>query len=103
MSKFHSDDLIIKEGHEILRKATADVSLPPTVEAKEELSAMLRFLQNSQDPQTAKTYRHRPGVGLSANQICLEKRLFASHFTDEENRQRGLHALKPNIIAIPSA
>ncbi|WP_326187192.1 hypothetical protein [Bacillus sonorensis] len=40
---------------------------------------------------------------MSANQICLEKRLFASHFTDEENRQRGLHALKPNIIAIPSA
>ncbi|WP_029419041.1 hypothetical protein [Bacillus sonorensis] len=66
MSKFHSDDLIIKEGHEILRKATADVSLPPTVEAKEELSAMLSFYR------TARTRKQRKHIATGRESGCLQ-------------------------------
>lgn len=104
MGKFHSDDMItmkdiVREGHDILGKVTADVSLPPSEEDKEELLAMLQFLKNSQDPETAKTYGLRPGVGLSANQIGLDKRMFAAYFTDEKNRQHEYMLLNPKIVS----
>lgn len=104
MSKFHSDYTItmkdiVREGHDILRKATAGVSLPPSEEEKEELLAMLQFLKNSQDPETAKRYGLRPGVGLSANQIGLDKRMFAAYFTDEKTRQHEYMLLNPKIVS----
>jgi peptide deformylase len=104
MSKFNRDyiitmDDIVREGEPILRVVTEPVSVPPTEEDREEMAAMLQFLKNSQDPEMAKKYKLRAGVGLSANQIGLNKRMFAALLTDENGQDRPIAMYNPKIIS----
>jgi len=84
MSKFTKDYIIkmediVREGDSILREKTKEVTIPPTKEDQEELECMLQYLKNSQDPILSEKYQLRAGVGLSANQIGLNKRMFAAY------------------------
>ncbi|GGA50357.1 peptide deformylase [Paenibacillus physcomitrellae] len=102
--KFYSDtiitmDDIVREGDPILRTVTEAVSIPPTAEDVAEMDAMMLFLKNSQDEELAKKYKLRAGVGLSANQIGLNKRMFAAYFMDEEGKLRELAMFNPKIIS----
>ncbi|WP_068783549.1 peptide deformylase [Paenibacillus phocaensis] len=104
MTKFNRDyiitmDDIVREGEPILRVVTEPVSIPPTEEDREEMAAMLQFLKNSQDPEIAKKYKLRAGVGLSANQIGLNKRMFAALLTDENGQDRPIAMYNPKIIS----
>lgn len=90
---------IVREGAKILRKVTEEVSLPPGEEVVEELHCMMQYLKNSQDPELSKQYRLRPGVGLSANQIGLDKRMFVAYFTDEYGDQHEYMLINPKIIS----
>jgi len=60
---------------------------------------MMNFLKNSQDPYLAKKYRLRAGVGLSANQIGLGKRMFVALFTDEKGKEHEYTLINPKIIS----
>lgn len=89
MSKFTPDYMIkmkdiVKEGSPILRKKTEMVDIPVSSEDRDALICMLQYLKNSQDPVLSKKYKLRPGSGLSANQIGLDKRMFAALFNEEE-------------------
>lgn len=104
MSKFKRDyiitmDDIVREGEPILRVVTEPVSVPPTEEDREEMAAMLQFLKNSQDPELSKKYKLRAGVGLSANQIGLNKRMFAALLSDSEGQDRPIAMFNPKIIS----
>ncbi|MCM3042017.1 peptide deformylase [Paenibacillus motobuensis] len=104
MSKFTSDyiitmDDIIREGDPILRTVTEPVSIPPTEEDREEMASMMLFLKNSQDPELSKKYKLRAGVGLSANQIGLNKRMFAALLTDDEGNDREIALFNPKIVS----
>jgi peptide deformylase len=104
MSKFNRDyiitmDDIVREGEPILRVVTEPVNVPPTEEDREEMAAMLQFLKNSQDPEMSKKYKLRAGVGLSANQIGLNKRMFAALLTDENGQDRPIAMFNPKIIS----
>lgn len=104
MSKFTSDyiitmDDIIREGDPILRTVTEPVSIPPTEEDREEMASMMLFLKNSQDPELSKKYKLRAGVGLSANQIGLNKRMFAALLTDDEGNDREVALFNPKIVS----
>lgn len=104
MSKFDSKYIItmkdiVREGAEILRVDTAEVSLPITDEVKEELQCMLQYLKNSQDETMAKKYKLRAGSGLSANQIGINKRMFAALFKDEKNIEQEYMLINPKIIS----
>ncbi|WP_019637603.1 peptide deformylase [Paenibacillus fonticola] len=104
MSKFNKDylitmDDIVREGNDILRVVTEPVSIPPTEEDKDEMAAMLQFLKNSQDPELSQKYKLRAGVGLSANQIGLNKRMFAVYITDEQGESREYALFNPKIIS----
>lgn len=104
MSKFHSNYIItmkdiVREGDPILNQATKEVSLPPSEEDKETLISMMNFLKNSQDPNLAKKYNLRPGVGLSANQIGLNKRMFTAFLTDEKGKEHEYAIINPKIIS----
>ncbi|CAM3327632.1 peptide deformylase [Brevibacillus invocatus] len=104
MSKFNREYTIrmkdiVREGAKILRKVTEEVSLPPGEEVVEELHCMMQYLKNSQDPELSKQYRLRPGVGLSANQIGLDKRMFVAYFTDEYGDQHEYMLINPKIIS----
>lgn len=104
MSKFTSDyiitmDDIIREGDPILRTVTEPVSIPPIEEDREEMASMMLFLKNSQDPELSKKYKLRAGVGLSANQIGLNKRMFAALLTDDEGNDREIALFNPKIVS----
>ncbi|WP_409303852.1 peptide deformylase [Peribacillus sp. SCS-155] len=104
MSKFQRDYIItmkdvIKEGDPILRKVIDEIPMPPGEEEKEELTCMMNFLKNSQDPVMSKRYNLRAGVGLSANQIGLNKKMFAAYFTDEKGELHELALINPKIVS----
>lgn len=108
MSKFKKDyiimmDDIVREGDPILRTITEPVSIPPSDEDKEEMAAMLLFLKNSQDPELSKKYKLRAGVGLSANQIGLNKRMFAALITDDYGDDQEIALFNPKIISHSAA
>ncbi|AWB46018.1 peptide deformylase [Paenibacillus sp. CAA11] len=104
MSKFASNyiitmDDIVREGDPILRTVTEPVSLPLDEETLGEMDAMMLFLKNSQDEELAKKYKLRAGVGLSANQIGLNKRMFAAYFSDDKGVMREYALFNPKIIS----
>lgn len=78
---------IIREGHPTLRKRAEKITFPMSDEDRETAIQMMEFLENSQDPETAKKYKLRAGVGLAAPQIDLAKRMTAvlvPGFEDDE-------------------
>lgn len=90
---------IVREGNPILREMTQMVDLPLSVEDKETMLCMLQYIKNSQDPEISKKYKLRPGVGLSANQIGVNKRMFAAYFTDEKGEQHEYTLFNPKIVS----
>ncbi|SFC96645.1 peptide deformylase [Bacillus sp. OV322] len=104
MNKFKPDYIltmkdIIKEGDPILREITDEVSLPLDEDDKDTLACMMQFLKNSQDPVMSKKYNLRGGIGLSANQIGLNKRMFVMYFTDSDGKLYEECLINPKIIS----
>ncbi|WP_026583939.1 peptide deformylase [Bacillus sp. J33] len=104
MSKFDAKSLItmkdiVREGDPVLREVTKEVPVPLTEEDRGTLIAMMQYLKNSQDPAIAKKYGLRPGVGLSANQIGLNKRMFAAYFANEKGEPQEHYMINPKIIS----
>ncbi|UOQ43193.1 peptide deformylase [Halobacillus salinarum] len=92
-------DDIVREGHPALRKVTDEVPLPPTEEDTHTLSEMLEYLKNSQDEAVCERYSLRPGVGLAAPQINVNKRMIAVHFTDLKDRSYSYGLFNPKIVS----
>ena len=90
---------IVREGHPVLRKVANEVPLPPSAEDKETLERMLEFVINSQDPQIAEKYNLRPGIGLAAPQIGIDKRMIAVHVYDENDDLVSCGMFNPKIIS----
>ncbi|MBM7645449.1 peptide deformylase [Scopulibacillus daqui] len=90
---------IVREGNPILRTVTDEVPVPPSEEDKQILFNMMQFLKDSQDPELAERYQLRPGVGLSANQLGLNKRMFTAYFNDEKGRLHKYALVNPKIIS----
>lgn len=82
-----------------MRQVVEENELPPSEEDKEELANMMQFLKNSQDPVLAKKYGLRAGVGLSANQIGLNKRMFVTYFNDEKGKCYEYTLINPKITS----
>lgn len=90
---------IVREGDPILQQSTRPVQLPPSQEDRETLQCMMEYLQNSQDEAIAEQYKLRPGVGLSANQIGLNKRMFVAYITDDNDEAKAYTLINPKIIS----
>lgn len=104
MTKFHKGNRITmkdikKEGASILRKQLDPVHLPVSEETKTELECMLTYLKNSQDPEMAKKYKLRPGSGLSANQVGINKSMFAIRYQAEKEETMELKLINPKLIS----
>lgn len=102
--KFRQDyiitmDDIVREGHPALRAVTEPVKLPLSDEDRETLLSMLQFLRNSQDEELAAQYKLRPGVGLSANQLGLNKRMFVMYAGDEYGKLHEHALVNPKIVS----
>lgn len=70
-------DNIIREGNPTLRARAKTITFPMNKEQKELASSMMEFLENSQDPEIAKKYKLRAGVGLAAPQVDVSLRMTA--------------------------
>ncbi|BCG57239.1 peptide deformylase [Paenibacillus sp. URB8-2] len=92
-------DDIVREGHPALRIVTESVKVPLTEEDRETLLCMLQFLKNSQDEEMAAKYKLRSGVGLSANQIGLNKRMFVMYAQDENGTLIEHALVNPKIVS----
>ncbi|GAB4072274.1 peptide deformylase [Barrientosiimonas marina] len=92
-------DDIVREGNPALSKKTEDVPLPPSDEDIQLLNDMLTFLKNSQDEETAEQYNLRPGVGLAAPQLGLNKRMCAVHFEDAKEKLYSYGLINPKVVS----
>lgn len=90
---------IVREGHPALRKVADKVTIPPTNEDKSLLEDMLVFLKNSQDDKIARQYELRPGVGLAATQLGINKRMIAVHFDDPNGKKYSYGLFNPRIVS----
>jgi peptide deformylase len=73
---------IVREGEPILRTKVDPVCLPLREEDLQQMRWMMDYLKNSQNEELATRYDLRPGVGLSANQVGLNKRMCAVYYQD---------------------
>ena len=89
---------IIREGNELLRKESVDVKLPLSNEDKTTMLEMLGYLFNSQNDAKAKELGLRPGVGLAAPQIGINKKMFAILANDMEGKTHLLPVINPKIV-----
>jgi len=103
MAKFHPDYMItmkdfVKEHSDLLRKQTQDVAIPVPLEDRHILFSMLQYLKNSRDPILIKKYKLRPGSGLSANQIGVDKRMFAVLFENHDQKHEMMF-INPKVMS----
>ncbi|WP_324730178.1 peptide deformylase [Lysinibacillus fusiformis] len=103
MANFHPEYMItmkdfVKEHSVLLRKQTQDVAIPVPLEDRHILLSMLQYLKNSQDPILIKKYKLRPGSGLSANQIGVDKRMFAVFFEDHDQKHEMMF-INPKVMS----
>ena len=74
---------IIRDPDPNLRKKAAEIK-EIDQETVNQLREMRDYVINSQDEEMAEKYGLRPGVGLAAPQIGLDKRMTAIYIEDEE-------------------
>ncbi|WP_174613108.1 peptide deformylase [Virgibacillus ihumii] len=90
---------IVREGHPSLREKAEEITVPPSEDDKKLLQEMLEFVKNSQDDELAEKYDLRPGVGLAAPQLGVNKRMIAIHFEDAKGKLYSYGLFNPKIIS----
>ncbi|MDE6406987.1 MAG: peptide deformylase [Anaeroplasmataceae bacterium] len=92
---------IVKEGNQILRNESAKVSLPLSNADFNCLKGLYEYVVISSMDDLVKQYDIRPGVGIAAPQVGVNKRMFAMNALDflDEKQSRYLFAIiNPTII-----
>ncbi|WP_339257284.1 peptide deformylase [Paenibacillus sp. FSL P2-0136] len=90
---------IVREGDPVLRTVAEPVQLPLQAEDRGVLQSMMQFLKNSQDAEMSAKYKLRSGVGLSANQIGITKRMFVMFLKDDNGKNVEYTWVNPKIIS----
>jgi peptide deformylase len=90
---------IVREGHPSLTTTAEEVPVPISDEDKNLLEDMLTFLKNSQNEEIAEKYSLRPGVGLAAPQLGMNKRLIAVHFDDLNGKHYSYGLVNPKVVS----
>ena len=93
---------IVKEGNQILRNQSAKVSLPLSNADFNCLKGLYEYVVVSSVDELVKQYDIRPGVGIAAPQVGINKRMFAMNAVDflDEKETRYLYAIiNPQITS----
>ena len=90
---------IIREGNEILRNESKEISIPLTNEDKQMIIDMLGYLINSQNEARALELGLRPGVGLAAPQIGINKKVFTILVNDLDGKLWFFAVINPKIVS----
>lgn len=90
---------ILDEKDKRLRKVSEDVVFPLTEKDKTLINDMLEHLVNSQIEEIAEKYDLRPGMGLAAVQLGVEKRYFVIAHEQEDKTFNRYTIINPKIIS----
>ena len=83
----------------ILKKRCNEVELPLSDKDHDTLLKMIEYLKLSQDDEIATKCNIRPGVGLAANQIGLDKRMLAVYLQDDRGNETKYGLVNPVITS----
>lgn len=91
---------IVDESNKILRSVSKDVSFPLSDEDKKNIDLMIEYLTNSQIDKLAKKYNLRPGMGMAAIQLGIDKRYFVVvHEQDIKETFKTYIIINPKIVS----
>lgn len=90
---------ILDEKDKRLRKVSEDVVFPLTAKDKTLINDMLVHLVNSQIEEIAEKYDLRPGMGLAAVQLGVEKRYFVIAHEQDDKTFNRYTIINPKIIS----
>ena len=93
-----------KEGNQILKNISTKVNLPLTSEDLACLKSMYEYVIVSAVDELVEKFNIRPGVGIAAPQVGVNKRMFAVNFTDflDEKQKRYSYAFINPVITYKS-
>lgn len=88
---------IVRDPAPILHKKAAPVE-EIDEQTINEIKSMREYLIHSQDPELSEKYGLRPGIGLAAPQVGLDKRMFVVYLEDEEgNIEHDYMLINPKV------
>ncbi len=95
---------IVKEGNQILRKISEKVKFPLISSDLDCLKGLYEYVVISSMDDLVKQYDIRPGVGIAAPQVGVNKRMFAMIAVDflDEKSPRYLFAILNPVITYKS-
>ncbi len=83
---------IIKEGNPILRKLSTNVPLPLNPDDYACAKGLFEYMVASEIEELTEKYQIRPGVGIAAPQVGINKRMFAINCTDFLDKKKTKYA-----------
>jgi peptide deformylase len=93
---------IVKEGNALLNQKCQKVSTPLSSDDEACIRGLYEYMVVSAVDELVEKYKIRPGVGIAAPQVGVEKRMFAMNcvdFLDEEQKQYFYAWINPQIVA----
>ncbi len=91
---------ILDEKDKRLRKVSKDVTFPLTDKDKEAINLMIEYLTNSQIEELEKKYDLRPGMGMAAIQLGIDKRYFVVvHEQEKKETFKNYIIINPKLIS----
>jgi peptide deformylase len=93
---------IVKEGAKSLNEVCQKVSLPLSSDDEDCIRGLYDYMVVSAVDELVEKYKIRPGVGIAAPQVGVQKRMFAMNcvdFLDEEQKQYFYAWINPTIVA----
>ena len=91
---------ILDEKDKRLRLISKEVTFPMSDEDKKNIDLMVEYLTNSQIDKLAKKYKLRPGMGLSAIQLGVDKRyIVIVHEQEIKETFKTYIVINPKIIS----
>ena len=91
---------IVDEKNKILRTVSKEVNFPLSEKDKESIKLMIEYLTNSQIDKLAKKYNLRPGMGMAAIQLGIDKRYFVVvHEQEIKETFKTYIIINPKIVS----
>ena len=90
---------IIDEYDKRIRKISTEVTFPLEDKYKKFIDDAIEMLTLSQIEEEAKKYDLRPGMGLSAIQVGIDKRIFVIVYEYEEGKFENYVVINPKIVS----
>ena len=91
---------ILDEKDKRLRKVSKEVTFPLTDKDKEAINLMIEYLTNSHIEELEKKYDLRPGMGMAAIQLGIDKRYFVVvHEQEKKETFKNYIIINPKLIS----